>query len=174
MFPHFMKGIQNLDKIDRIQNHGIIRHLVAFYLWEYEEIDSEGLISNFFIHAKPVHTLALLTFLRRQDEYVKNLDEEKAKKAQQLILDLWSFLFEKYKHTNDEEELKILAFLPNLLEFGYVLNETITSYILISVPYIDKNYSTRTLIKNLIKQQSLGEPASTAKYFGQNIKYNTF
>ncbi|MBK9485393.1 MAG: hypothetical protein IPO01_09320 [Chitinophagaceae bacterium] len=49
----------------------------------------------------------LINFIWRQEVYQKNLSELQKQEFQQMILELWKYLVDKYEKSTNEEEEKI-------------------------------------------------------------------
>ncbi len=163
-YPHYERAIKNNFGL---YDHGVIRHLVTFYFWGFEDLGKEGLMLMFLKFASPAAILELVNFVWRQESYLKSLDAKEAVKIQEKVLNLWSYLSNKYQNTQVQEEQNILANLSNLLVFVPVLNETITNLVLISCKFLDKHFHFHFIIENLIKLKFKGNPSETAKYVGQ-------
>jgi len=166
-YPHYERAIKSNVEIKSFYDRGIIRHIVAFCFWGFEDLKSEGLLLMLFNNAKPSSTIELVNFVWRQEGYLKSLSEGEAGKFEEIVFNLWNYLASKYENTKDEEEQKILAGLSNLLVFVPELNERYTGLVLKSSGLSDKNFHSHYLIESLIKLRTKGEPKEAAKFIGQ-------
>lgn len=166
-YPHYERAIKNNDDIKSFYNHGIIRHIVAFYFWGFEDLKSEGLLLMFLNNANPSAIIELVNFVWRQEGYLKSLSAGEAEKFEKIVFNLWNYLVSKYKNTKEQEEQNILSGLAYLLVFVPKLNEKYTDLVLISSGLSGKHFQSHYLIENLIKLSAKGEPAETAKFIGQ-------
>lgn len=162
-YPHYERAIENNIKFKSFNNNGLVRHLTAFYFWKYETLSSEKLLFQFLNYASSDQVGELINFIWRQENYPKTLSELEQKEFQQIIIDLWKFLSDKYEDSHIEEEQKNLAMLSNWIVFIPELNEGYTSLILKSCKHIDKIHSTHELLENLVELKTKGNPTTTAK-----------
>jgi hypothetical protein len=116
----------------------------------------------------------LISFISQQEDYQKSLSELNQHEFQQMILELWKYLADKYENSSTEEEQKNLASLANWIVFAPELNETYTKLILKSCKHLDKTYSTHELIENLVALKSKGNPNTVAKAIGEIISSLNF
>lgn len=162
-YPHYERAIENNIKFKSFNNNGLVRHLTAFYFWKYETLSSEKLLFKFLNYASSDQVGELINFIWRQENYPKTLSELEQKEFQQIIIDLWKFLSDKYEDSHIEEEQKNLAMLSNWIVFIPELNEGYTSLILKSCKHIDKIHSTHELLENIVALKTKGNPTTTAK-----------
>ena len=116
----------------------------------------------------------LISFIWQQEDYQKSLSELEQHEFQQMILELWKYLADKYENSSIEEEQKNLATLANWIVFAPELNDTYTKLILKSCQHIDKTYSTHELLENLVALKSKGNPNTAAKAIGEIISSLNF
>ncbi len=165
-YPHYERAIKNDIKIKSISDHGIIRHIVSFYFWGFEDLQKDGLLKMLFNKGNSTSILEVVNFVWRQEGYLKSLNHGEAKNFEEIILNLWNCLAKKYDIVNDEEEQKILAALSNLLVFVPELNDTYTDLVLKSSGITDKHFHSHYLIENLIKLKDRGNPSQSSKHIG--------
>lgn len=165
-YPHYERAIKNNIQIKSHHDHGIIRHIVAFYFWGFEDLKTEGLLLMLINNGRPSSIIELVNFVWRQEGYLRTLNRNESKKFEIIIFDLWAYLVNKYENTTIEDEQKVLAGLANLLEFVPELNEINTSLVLKSITLSEKYFQTHYLIENLIKLKDKGNLIETAKYIG--------
>jgi hypothetical protein len=165
-YPHYEKVIENNIGF---QNDGLIRHLTAFYFWKYETLSSQKLLFKFLNNSTPEKVQHLIRFIGRQEDYQTNLLELEQEYFQQIILELWKYLLEKYTSSIDEKEQKNLATLSNWIVFVPELNDTYNKLILNSCKYIKSVDLTHNLLVNLIRLKNKGNAKVTAKYIGEII-----
>ncbi len=163
-----------LSSTKNFSNNGLVPHLTAFYFWKYETLSSEKLLFKFVNQSSPNEVDELINFIWRQETYPKTLSELEQQEFQQIIVDLWKFLTDKYENSNIEEEQKKLATLSNWIVFVPELNDVYTDLILKSCKHIDKTHSTRELIEGLVALKAKGNPNTTAKAIGKIISSLNF
>lgn len=166
-YPYYERAIQDRIKFKGFYDNGIIRHLVAFYFWGFENLEKEGLLVNFINQSPPSSILELVNFIWRQEKYQENLPFEKKENFEKIILEFWTLLSDKYQNTKDKEERKILARLSSFLVYAPELNQTYTSLILKSNLTISEHFCFSSLIKNLTKLKTIGNSNKTAEYIGK-------
>jgi hypothetical protein len=165
-YPHYEKAIKNNIQIKSFHDHGIIRHIVAFYFWGFEDLQTNGLLTMLFNKANHTSILEVVNFIWRQEGYLKSLNRGEAKNFEAIIFNLWNYLAQKYDKATGKEERKVLAALSNLLVFVPVLNDTYTDLVLKSSGITDKHFHSHYLIENLIKLKDRGNPNESAKHVG--------
>lgn len=173
-YPHYERVIDNNVELKSFKNHGLVRHLTAFYFWKYETLSSEKLLFKFLNQASPNEVNELINFIWRQENYPKTLSELEQQEFQQIIIDLWKFLADKYENSNIEEEQKNLANLSNWIVFAPELNEVYTNLILKSCKHVEKTYSMHELLANLVALKTKGNPNTTAKAIGEILSSLNF
>jgi len=166
-YPHYERAIKSNVEIKCSYDHGIIRHIVVFYFWGFEDLKSDGLLLMLLNNAKPSSTVELINFVWRQEGYLKSLSACEADKFEEIVFNLWNYLASKYENTKDEEEQNILAGLSNLLVFVPELNERYTGLVLKSSVLSATHFHSHYLIENLSKLRTKGEAAEAAKFIGQ-------
>jgi hypothetical protein len=165
-YQHYERAIKQNIEIKSPRTHGIIRHIVAFYFWGFEDLKTEGLLVMLISNGSSSTIIELINFVCRQEDYLRSLDSKEAKKFETIIFDLWTYLVHKFENTVVEDEQKILAELSNLLGFVPELSENYTSLVLKSSILSEKHFQTYYLIENLIKLKDKGNPIETAKHIG--------
>lgn len=176
-YPHYERAIKNDIRIKISYDRGIIRHIVAFYFWGFEELETEGLLLMIIHKNNHTDILELVNFVWRQESYLKSLKHEETKKFEEIIFNLWSYLAIKYECFDEEDERKILAELSKLIVFAPELNEANTSLLLKSICIGDRNFNYHYLFENLIRLRDRGEYSQTARYIGMilnSIQFNTY
>jgi hypothetical protein len=176
-YPHYERAIMNDVQIKSFHDHGIVRHVVAFYFWGFEDLNTEGLLLMLLNKGNHSSILELVNFVWRQEDYLKSLNRGEAKKFEAIIFNLWNFLASKYENSKGEEEQKVLGGLSNLIVFVPELNEAYTGLVLKSSGITDKHFHSHYLIENLIKLKDRGTPIETAKYVGvilNSIQFDTY
>lgn len=173
-YPHYERAIESKIQLTSFHNNGLVRHLTAFWFWKYETLSSEKLLFKFLNHSTPDAVGELISFIWQQEDYQKSLSEFAQHEFQQMILELWKYLTDKYDNSSIEEEQKNLAMLSNWIVFAPELNDTYTKLILKSSKHIDKTYSTHELLENLVSLKSKGNPNIAAKAIGEIISSLSF
>ncbi|MBL0200398.1 MAG: hypothetical protein IPP81_09570 [Chitinophagaceae bacterium] len=173
-FPHYERAIENHIGLKGFHNNGLVRHLTAFYFWKYETLSSEKLLFKFLNKGTPDEVGDLINFIWRQEVYQKNLSELQKQEFQQMILELWKYLVDKYEKSTNEEEEKNLASLASWIVFAPELSDEYTKLILQSCKHINKIHSTHQLLENLAELKSKGNPNIIAKFVGEIISSLNF
>lgn len=169
MYHHYEKAISSNENINNIHNEGIIRHIVAFYFWGYEDLEKKGLVYLFINNVLPKSIVELINFIWRQRDYFEGLQEDERDSFLEKIIFLWEFIAGKFEDLEDADEgvLEIKMILPNLLVFAPEVNGRIASLIIKSAKYLRKHFYTRKLLENLNLLKIKGERTDTALYIGE-------
>ncbi|HAO05770.1 MAG TPA: hypothetical protein DCQ50_02045 [Chryseobacterium sp.] len=165
-YPHYERAIKNDFPIKGLYDHGIIRHIVAFYFWGFEDLEKEGLLLMLINKGNHTNILELVNFVWRQEEYFRGLNRSEVKNFEKIIFNLWSFLASKYENAKGEKEQKVLSGLSNLLVFVPELDDAYTNLVLKSSGINFKDFHSHYLIENLIELKDKGNPSETAKHIG--------
>jgi hypothetical protein len=173
-YPHYERAIRNNVELKSLHNNGLVRHLAAFYFWKYETLSSGSLLLKFLTESSPTTVGDLINFIWYQKNYQKSLSELEQHEFQQMILELWIYLVDKYENSSIDEEQKNLARLSNWTVFVPELNDIYTKLILKSCKYVEKNYSTHELLENLVALKNKGNPNTAAKAIGEIISTLNF
>jgi hypothetical protein len=168
-YPHFDKAIENHVELKSFHNHGLVRHLTAFYFWGFETIADEKLLWKFLNKANPGEVEELVNFVWQQENYKKELTETQQHQFNQIILTLWNYIADRFENPTNEDEQKVLSSLSHLIVFAPELNDTYTQLLLKSCKYAGKNYRTHELIENLVELKKRGNPLVAAKSIAQII-----
>ncbi len=169
-YSHYERAIKNDIQLKKFYDNGIIRHIVAFYFWGFEDLQTDGLLTMLINRGSHASNLKLVDFVWRQEGYLKNLNHADAKNFEEIIFILWNYLSNKYENSTYEEEQQVLARLSNLLVFVPELNDTYTNLVLKSTAITDKHFHSHYLIENLIKLKDRGIPSESAKHVGVILK----
>lgn len=166
-YPLYANIIKNNISYDNYGVNGLVRHLTAFYFWNYETLSSEKLLFLFIKYSNPKGIGDLIHYIWQQEKYPQNLNESEIIEFQKNIFELWVYLAHKYENSTEEIEQVNLANLSNFVVFFPILNEEMTNLILKSCKNVNKIYSTHQLLKNLKKIIQKGNPHKNAIELGK-------
>ncbi|TAF68050.1 MAG: hypothetical protein EAZ55_00880 [Cytophagales bacterium] len=167
LYPHYEKAIDNNSILKTFNNEGLVKHLTAFYFWKYESLSSKKLLFRFLSQAPPEEVGDLIHFISQQKHYAKTLKQIEKQEFQDIIIELWEFLVNKYESSSIEKEQKNLVILTNWIVFAPELNETYKNLIIKSCQYVGKFHSLFTLLDNLVILKSIGNLKMNAKFIGE-------
>ncbi len=177
-YPHYERAIrEHVELSTNIYDRSIIRHIIAFYFWGFEGLESKGLLSQLIESDQPSAILGLIGFIQRQRGYSQNLSGEEADNFYKIIYDLWSAIAIRYEDEDGEKETEIMSELLRLLEFVPKLNEQYVALVLKSTRTTNNHFRFHRLLKDLARLKSEGEPATTANHIGQilnSISFDTY
>lgn len=166
-YPHYQRAIdKNVEIKKKSYTNGIIRHLVAFYFWGFEELEDSSLILRLIQTKNHKNIVELVNFIWRQESYTENLNSDDSKKFEIIIFNLWNLLAEKYENATEEDEQNVLLELSNFLVFIDELNDVYTALILKSKQANYKHFYSHRLIENLMRLKDNGESNKVAKNIG--------
>ena len=176
--PHYERAIhEHAELATNIYDRSIIRHIVAFYFWGFEGLESRNLLSQLIESGQPSATLGLIGFIQRQRGYSQNLSGEEADNFYKIIYDLWSAIAIRYEDADSEKETEIMSELLRLLEFVPKLNEQYVALILKSIRTTNDHFRFHRLLKDLTRLKFEGESATTANHIGKilnSISFDTY
>lgn len=165
--PHYERAIEHKIVISTFYDHGLIRHMVAFYLWSFEDLTEDSTIHKFISTSTPERVHELVRFVSRQKDYSKGLTSQKLEQFHSKITNLWKRIAELYDDPKSEEERMVTASLPCLLKLLPELTEQTSAQIVNSVKYISEFRNTHELFEDLIDKLPVGDTKKTAKYVGE-------
>ena len=176
-YPHYERLIDNNIQFNDFSNNGLKHHLTAFYFWRYESLSSEGLIYMFINKASVQEVGELIRYISQQKKYYQSLSELEKQEFHELIIELWTYLTNKYENSTNEEEQNNLAALSNWIVFVVELNNNYTNLILKSCKYIHQDYSTHRLLESLSVLKTKGNPIIAAKSIAEilsSLNFNVY
>lgn len=174
---HYRRAIKENKYFGNGHDQGLIKHLVSFYFWFYEDLNSNDLLKEFIDNAAPVNITDMITFIWQQDKFEPSLEEEDKIKFKKIIYELWEYILLKYKSPNNEEEEKTLNSLVHLLIFVETLDDRTTDNIIQSSKYIVKHSHAHEFIENLldiVKKNNSKEFTSNLSKILSNIPYREY
>jgi len=166
-YPHYERAIDNNVNFKSHVTSGIVRHITAFYFWNYESLSSEKLLFKFVKQASSEQISELIHFIGIQKGYFQTLSESDQQDFQHMIIDLWTFIVDMYEKPKGEEEERNLGALSDWIVFVSELDEVYTNLILKSCKYAIKSHSTRMLLESLISLKIKGNSIVNAKYIAK-------
>lgn len=174
MYPHYERAIDSHFESKAFSDNGIIRHIVAFYFWGYEDLNGNHLIKKFLGTSKPNLISELIRFVWMQEDYYGTLNSNERIKIEKLILSLWQFILNKYKDTQIEEEKNILSMLPKLITFVSKLDETNSDLIRTTMLLLKEAGHTHNIIEKLSILKDDETQQETANRIAQILNSMTF
>jgi hypothetical protein len=173
-YYHYERAVTENTSLNGLDKNGLIRHLTSFYFWKYESLQSEKLLFKFLNQATPELVGQLIHFISQQKRYQSRLNETEKHEFQQMILELWEYLVNKYEISSTDEEKRNLGALAGWIIFVPELDETYTKLILKSCPHVDKTHATHELLEKLTILKNDGNPQVSAKSVGEMLSSLNF
>ncbi|MBS1685533.1 MAG: DUF4935 domain-containing protein, partial [Bacteroidetes bacterium] len=131
--PYYLKAISINKTVVGTFSEGLMRHIAAFYIWGFEDLSQESLITAYFEANDPEAIDKLVTFISRQDDYLSEISRDERERLEVEIIKLWKYLSIKLKDNPDPEVQKVLSKLPQLLPFARELSDELAKLITISL-----------------------------------------
>ena len=167
-YPHYLRAIINKIQLKGIQGNGLITHLGTFYLWGFEDLKHEGLLTTLLNKGELKSIQDFINYIGWQNDYYKSLGEEETIKFQKLIYNLWNKVVSKFQDSNVQEGKDIILLLLTFLEFIPELNEEYTQLALKSSKFLTlDNLRSHDVIGNLVILKDKGNSLETAKNLGK-------
>jgi hypothetical protein len=173
-YPHYERLIEKNISLKSSRRHGLTRHLTAFYFWKYETLSSKKLLFKFLNEGTSSEIGELINFISMQEDFPKSLSEVENREFRLAIIDLWTFLLDKFENSSEEQDQKNISALTNWIIYSTELYETFTKLIVRSIKKTDKMYSMRKFLKRLVALKGRGNPKVTAKSVGEIISHLSF
>lgn len=150
LHPCYLKGIEN-NIFEQRHGKALQRHLLAYYLWNYEENFEDTLFFN-LIHknASPVLIGQLATLTLQQLKAVEK-DTESYDDFFSKFLRIWKTLNEKIKNFEDMADFKQIRSISHFNDYVESLSDENFSLINDNIEYFSDFHSNMSLIKNIIR-----------------------
>lgn len=152
-------------KIDKNIRSGLIRHIVIFYFYGYEDLKSESLIRKLVDTGEPEAISELIAFIWQQEEYYNSLQREERSKFEKIIKELWEYLLTRFGKTKKEEEKDVLNGIIHFVPFVPELDESYAKLLLDSAKALNKKVVTHHLMEDFVPLVNKGTPLEVAKLF---------
>lgn len=173
-YPHYEKAIKQGISLKRSYNQGLLRHLVAFYFWGFETIKSEKLVYLLINEGQTEHISTFINYVAQQEEYPKSLKEDEKKNFEQIIIELWSSVLNKFKKPKIDEERKLLGDLTRFIVFVGELNSTNSALIIESCSYLTDDYYVHGLLEDIATLKNKANHDISAKLVADIMTMITF
>ncbi len=169
-YPHYKRAIENQLFVNSFGEHGAIRHLAAFHLFGFENLEEESLLKQFIVLKNGKMLDELVHYMSRQKDYLETLSQEKKVEIRESIFYLWEFIVEEYKDSDDVDNLKVLGSLMDWIVFAPLLDQRIFDLVSIGIQYANRRDISYYLLNELNRLKSKGNIAETAKFTGDILK----
>lgn len=176
-YSHFERAIiKNIDLSSYNNHSGIAPHLVAFYFWNFENLDEKGLLAQHLKQATIPLIIKLINFLSWQKQYFANPDDEEHNEIWSKVITIWSFLLGQYHDSKDEKKSDLYNSLCNLIGYIHELNERTTEIIIRTIKYIDKRYIYRylSIVEQLLILINADNRVEHPKFVGEILQLFSF
>jgi hypothetical protein len=150
--PHYRRAIRTMEGKDDTYQKSVLRHLILFYLRDYESIEDTTSLNHFAISTMPLVTLQEYNqFLLEQRRFLNDFTEDELAGLQKKILILWRLAVDKYTQPTTKEEKTLLASFLHLADFFPELDDQSTALFLESVPYSEVTHNQHLLFDDLLR-----------------------
>lgn len=167
---HYERAIEQTSGESRQYRDGLGSHIASFYSWEYESLQDNGIVAVFCEKASTTLVLNFVSYLSDQKEYPSLLSSDEKTRFENRIVELWTYLTNRFKGKRDKTEIEILSRLSRFTRLISSLNSEIVDLVLLSSPLIDKSQNLYGLIKELLRLCNTGSPKETAKHVARILK----
>lgn len=170
LYPCYLKGIEN--KIFE-QRHGkpLQRHLLAYYLWNYEENFEDSLFFNLIDKdASPVLIGQLATLTLQQLKAVEKDSSVSYRDFFLKFLRIWRTLNKKIKNFEDPADFKHIRSISHFNDYVESLSNENFSLINDNIEYFSDFHSNISLIKNIIRWTK-NSPAELISNLSDRLKF---
>ena len=178
MMAHYERAMDFKFK-EKTAEERYIQHIAKGYLNSIIGLrEEESLMRKMLDKISPEKIDALVRYLRSYLQgYLKGKEEsaekpEKMDEAQTKVLDIWRYLYGKYKHGSDlsDEEKEIVSHLLMLAIFLPKIDEENMDWIVFSLSNRRRFYDDRFLIEDLIALKDRGEKPESARFVGKILQ----
>jgi len=178
LIPHYKRAINEKVVFSSINFGSYIRHVVSFYLWGIEDLNSD-LLSYFLQKSEKSSILEFVNIIWQSEHYYEKLQEDEAAKFEKRVLHLWSYLIKSYSTTEDKVMQDIVKRLCNFHVFIPALDKVYTLLYLdtIQLAQIDYLFHSDDFFESMTRFMENVKTDEEANYVGQilnTIPVNTF
>ncbi|MDE3212724.1 MAG: hypothetical protein KGM98_05770, partial [Bacteroidota bacterium] len=154
VYPHYKKALGVEGAVDSTYRNGIVRHITAYYWWDYDKLDERSLIKELVLKSQPDNVSKLIQFLWEQDKYLTGYTETEQKNIREKTLALWHLMTSRFENDNSDQGNEIIQKLTHLTEYITILNEETAGLLLKSATRAKDYHSVNDLLEILVKQKS--------------------
>lgn len=165
-YPHYKRAIENVLFVSSFGEHGAIRHLTAFHLFGFENLEEKSLLAQFIALGNGKLVDELVHFMSRQQDYLETLNKTKKAEIREAIFHLWEYIVKEYKDTDDDDKLNVLGSLTDWIVFAPELDQRIFDLVSIGIQYANRRDISYYLLNELNRLKDIGNKADTAKFTG--------
>ena len=162
--PHYIRAIEQKIVFNKRYHYGIIRHIIAFYFWGFDNLDGNGLVSMLINNGDAAQLQDIVMFVWQQESYYKKLNSEEKEKFLQKVSGLWHAMTQKFDPPISAEESEFMCSLLHLIGFIPELDEDYTSLIKRSAPFAEKRRYFHELYEELARLAIVGNSSQTAAW----------
>lgn len=164
LYPHYNRAIEsNIELDEKAYEASLIRHFIAYYFWEFDDLGVESLLNKVIDTASAQVLNNLVSILWQQEKHIEEMGADEKTKLKNQILHLWNILNSKFENPTTTEEKNYRSSLSNLLVFAPELSDNITLLVLDSIKFINRYFGIYEILDNLNKLQLQGESLLVAK-----------
>jgi hypothetical protein len=174
LYPHYIRAADLELDFNEQHDEGLIRHLVSFYFWGFENLKTERLLVKYLKERKPSALTKLIQFISRQEEYMELLDEAGKANLEKIIIELWQYIIQRFPEPSDAEEIKLIADLAGLITFCHYLDDVNTPLLIQSAKRLPEKYFSYELVNDLHHFRNKGESLTTAKHLSEILSVIPF
>ena len=167
LYPHYKQAINRKTPLSDKYNSGLNNHIMAFYFYEFEQLNKDGLLYKVIDESDTSEVLSLVRLFWGQKAYLDSLKDEEKPTFRQRIKSLWQLLTEKYKNPKDEQEKDIVASLVHLLHYFDILGQDETYLVLKSIPFFKPHSHTNDLVEQLERLKANGVAGEVAAFLAE-------
>lgn len=174
LYPHYERALSSKTAIDTHYHHGIIRHITAYYLWDYDTLSAGSLMKQLIEKSDTKNANELIQFLWQQDKHMKNYSEAEQDKIKVKVMQVWKMIAERFEKNKFDETDKTLENLIHLADYMDHLDEANTALILKSIPYITEYSATNGMLEALLRLKEEKAGINTPFFIGNIIEAMPF
>jgi hypothetical protein len=153
LVPVYKRAINENKGLENSYHHGLIRHIAAYYLWDFEKDFENSIVYYLISNGEPEHLRSLVNFFWQQEKYIKSYSQAEQQNVKNKVFKLWDAILTSVGEADSEEKKALYKDLTHFTEYVDVLSDEITRLIIKSVPYISDYYLKGKLFDELLRMQ---------------------
>ena len=170
LYPHYNRALENNVAIDTKYHHGLIRHITAYYFWNYDILDDNSLMMKFINNSDEEKIDKLIQFLWQQERSLKTLSETERNNIKSKVVVIWERIILKYEGKGLGNQNKLLESLIRLINYIDFSNNNEYGLILKLIPHANDYSSLNKILEKLIYEKENKKITEISALIGTIIK----
>ncbi|MDH5399576.1 MAG: hypothetical protein OEX02_15610 [Cyclobacteriaceae bacterium] len=169
-----VKSIADLiaEGTDQEHDGGMARHIGTYYLWGFETLEKNSLISLLIQKSDAEQIGQLINFIWKSDKYFHQLYDDDRARNEKRIFDLGEVIEKRFHDDESKGIQKLKSRLLTLMTFVSELKKENIQLIKNTVFSLEKDYESNWFLENLVRLKDKGDSAFVTYHIGDIILHS--